>query len=37
VQTRNAREQLVYAVKLQIANPDGSLSIGMPAEAELPR
>jgi HlyD family secretion protein len=37
VQTRNAREQLVYAVKLRVPNPDGVLSIGMPAEVRLPR
>jgi HlyD family secretion protein len=35
-QTRNARAQLVYAVKLRVANPDGRLHIGMPAEAVLP-
>lgn len=35
-QTRDAREQLVYAVKLAVANPDGRLHIGMPAEVELP-
>lgn len=35
VQTRNARAQLVYAVKLRIANPDGRLHIGMPAEVRL--
>jgi HlyD family secretion protein len=35
-QTRNARAQLVYAVKLRVANTDGRLHIGMPAEAVLP-
>jgi HlyD family secretion protein len=35
VQTRQARTQLVYAVKLSIANPEGKLHIGMPAEAKL--
>lgn len=35
-QTRHARAQLVYAVKLRVANPDGSLHIGMPAEVDLP-
>jgi HlyD family secretion protein len=35
-QTRNARAQLVYAVKLRVANPDGRLHVGMPAEAVLP-
>ena len=36
VQTRDARAQLVYAVKLRIANRDGRLHIGMPAEAIVP-
>jgi HlyD family secretion protein len=31
-QTRTARAQLVYAVKLAVDNPDGRLHIGMPAE-----
>ncbi|HOX24343.1 MAG TPA: efflux RND transporter periplasmic adaptor subunit [Candidatus Krumholzibacteria bacterium] len=35
-QTRDARAQLVYAVKLRVANPDGRLHVGMPAEVELP-
>ena len=35
-QTRNARAQLVYAVKLRVPNPDGKLHIGMPAEVDLP-
>ncbi len=35
VQTRDARAQLVYAVKLELPNPDGRLHIGMPAEANL--
>lgn len=34
-QTRQARTQLVYAVKIGIANPDGRLHIGMPAEVQL--
>jgi HlyD family secretion protein len=34
-QTRNARAQLVYAVKLRVDNPDGRLHIGMPAEVAL--
>lgn len=34
-QTRNARAQLVYAVKLRVENPDGRLHIGMPAEVDL--
>lgn len=36
VQTRDARAQLVYAVKLRVANPDGRLHLGMPAEAKIP-
>jgi HlyD family secretion protein len=35
VQTRDARTQLVYAVKLSVSNPDGRLHIGMPAEVQL--
>ncbi len=35
-QTRHARAQLVYAVKLRVPNPDGALHIGMPAEIDLP-
>lgn len=35
VQTRDARAQLVYAVELRVANPDGRLKIGMPAELVL--
>ncbi len=35
-QTRNARAQLVYAVELRVANPDGRLHVGMPAEVVLP-
>ena len=34
-QTRDARTQLVYAVKLQVANPDGRLHMGMGAEVEI--
>lgn len=33
VETRDARAELVYAVKLEIENPDGDLKIGMPADA----
>ena len=32
VQTRDERAELVYAVKLRVANPDGALKIGMPAD-----
>ena len=35
VQTRKARAQLVYAVKLRIENREGRLHIGMPAEVEM--
>lgn len=35
-QTRHARAQLVYPVKLRVANPDGRLHVGMPAEVDLP-
>lgn len=35
VQTRDARAQLVYAIKLRVANPEGRLHIGMPAEVRL--
>jgi len=35
VQTRSARTQLVYAIKLRIENSDGKLAIGMPAEVHL--
>ncbi len=34
-QTRDARAELVYAVKVRIDNPDGTLHIGMPAELIL--
>jgi HlyD family secretion protein len=33
VQTADARAQLVYAVDVEIENPDGVFKIGMPAEA----
>jgi HlyD family secretion protein len=32
VQTRDERADLVYAVKLRVANPRGELKIGMPAD-----
>jgi HlyD family secretion protein len=34
-QTRDARTQLVYAVKLRVVNPDRRLHIGMPAEVVI--
>ncbi|HAD11148.1 MAG TPA: HlyD family secretion protein [Saprospirales bacterium] len=35
VQTREERVNLVYAVKIEVPNPDGQLKIGMPAEVKL--
>lgn len=35
VQTREARSQLVFAVRARVANPQGRLAIGMPAEVRL--
>jgi HlyD family secretion protein len=35
VQTRDERADLVYAVKIRVANRDGSLKIGMPADLSL--
>lgn len=35
VQTRDERTGLVYAVKVLVANPNGALKIGMPADVEL--
>ena len=35
VQTRESRADLVYAVKITMANPDGVFKIGMPAEAYI--
>ena len=35
IQTRDERTNLVYAVKLRVANRDGTLKIGMPADVEL--
>jgi HlyD family secretion protein len=35
VQTRDARSDLVYAVKIEVANPDGALKIGMPGDVVL--
>jgi len=35
VQTKDARVNLVYAVKLLVENPNGELKIGMPAEVFL--
>ena len=35
IQTKDERVNLVYAVKISVANPDGELKIGMPAEVRL--
>lgn len=35
IQTKEERVNLVYAVKISVANPDGVLKIGMPAEVKL--
>jgi HlyD family secretion protein len=32
VQTRNERAELVYAVKIRVANSDGALKVGMPGD-----
>jgi len=36
VQTRDARADLVFAVEVEVPNPDGALKRGLPAEAYLP-
>lgn len=35
IQTKEERVNLVYAVKISVPNPDGTLKIGMPAEVKL--
>jgi HlyD family secretion protein len=35
VQTKEARADLVYAVKIDVKNPDGNLKIGMPADVTI--
>ena len=35
IQTRDERADLVYAVKVNVANPDGLLKIGMPGDVTL--
>jgi len=35
VQTKEARSDLVYAVKIEVKNPEGILKIGMPADVTL--
>jgi HlyD family secretion protein len=37
VQTRDERADLVYAVKIRVPNPSGTLKIGMPADVDLPQ
>jgi HlyD family secretion protein len=37
VQTREERVDLVYAVKVRVANPGGAIKIGMPGELRLGR
>ena len=36
IQTRDERAELVYAFDVQVANPDGRLKVGMPAEVRFP-
>ncbi len=36
VQTREDRDRLVYAVEVELANPDGALRDGMPGDVALP-
>jgi HlyD family secretion protein len=36
VQTKDARSDLVYAVKVEVENTDGSLKIGMPVDVRIP-
>jgi HlyD family secretion protein len=36
IQTRDQRTDLVYAVKVRVANPRGVLKIGMPADLDIP-
>ena len=35
IQTREERTDLVYALKIHVANPDGVLKIGMPADVQF--
>ncbi len=35
IQTRDERANLVYAIKIRVANPNGVLKIGMPADVTL--
>ena len=35
IQTRDERKDLVYAVKVRVANPGGIVKIGMPADVRF--
>lgn len=35
IQTREERADLVYAIKIRVANPDGALKIGMPVDVQF--
>ena len=35
IETRDERTNLVYAIKVRIANPNGVLKIGMPADVQF--
>ena len=35
IETRDERTNLVYAIKLRVANPGGVLKIGMPADVQF--
>ncbi|HEX5577481.1 MAG TPA: hypothetical protein VFX40_03845, partial [Gemmatimonadaceae bacterium] len=35
IQTRDERASLVYAIKVSVPNPDGTLRIGMPGDVTL--
>jgi HlyD family secretion protein len=35
IQTRDERADLVYAIKIRVANQNGLLKIGMPVDVEL--
>ena len=37
IQTRDERADLVYAVKIRVANPEGALKIGAPVDVEFAR
>ena len=36
VQTREDRDRLVYAVEIEVANPEGDLRAGMPGQVTIP-